>query len=136
MCLYSKQGNPEVQEIFQRAYDKAKNNDIDIEFPSLVAKPSSCGLHSTMTIDDKGNIAPCICLARKTPFELFSKTATVKPVIWGNIFDDDPLSIWKSKKSVQFRKMLKNKVVPNECSLCPDAYGVICSNRNSKIHND
>ena len=136
LYLYSKQGNREVQKIFQLAYDNAKRKNIDIEFPSLIAKPSGCGLHSHMNINEKGDVSPCILLARKTPFELFSKSATVKPVIWGNIFDDDPLSIWKSKKSVQFRKMLKNKVVPNECSLCPDAYGVICSNRNSRIQND
>ena len=133
LYLYSKQGNPEVQEIFQRTYDKAKNNDIDIEFPSLVAKPSSCGLHSTMTIDDKGNIAPCICLARKTPFELFSETKVLGPVVWGNVFDEDPLLIWRSKNSVQFRTKSKNKEVPGECSLCVDAYGVGCSNRSSNI---
>jgi len=133
LYLYSKQGNPEVQEIFQRAYDRAKNNDIDIEFPSLVAKPSSCGLHSTMTIDGKGNVAPCICLARKTPFELFSETKVLGPVVWGNVFDEDPLLIWRSKNSVQFRTKSKNKEVPGECSLCVDAYGVGCSNRSSNI---
>ena len=136
LYLYSKHGNPEVQEIFQLAYDNAKRQNIDIEFPSLIAKPSGCGLHSYMNINEKGDVSPCILLNRKTPFELFSKSATAKPVIWGNIFDDDAFSIWKSKKSVQFRKMLKKKLVPNECSLCPDAYGVICSNRNSKIEND
>ena len=83
-----------------------------------------------MNINEKGDVSPCILLARKTPFELFSKSDTVKPVIWGNIFDDDPLSIWKNKKSVQFRKMLKNNIVPYECSLCPNAYGVIHSSRN------
>jgi len=135
LYLYSKQGNPEVQKIFRLAYDNAKRKNIDIEFPSLVAKASGCGLYSYMNIDEKGDVSPCILLARKTPFELFSKSVTVMPVIWGNVFDDDPFSIWKSKKSVQFRKMLRNKVVPNECSLCPDAYGVICSNRKSKIQN-
>tara|TARA_B100001964_G_C13679218_1_gene356789 strand:+ start:110 stop:400 length:291 start_codon:yes stop_codon:yes gene_type:complete len=86
-----------------------------------------------MIINEKGDVLPCILLARKTPFELSSKSTTVGPVIWGNIFDDGPLLIWKSKKNVQFRRMLKNKTVPKECSFCPDAYGVISSNRNSKI---
>jgi len=133
LCLYSKQGNPEVQKIFQRAYDIARNNDINIEFSSLIAKPSVCGMYSTVTIDDKGNIAPCICLARKTPFELFSEAKVLGPVVWGNVFDEDPLLIWRSKNSVQFRTKLKNKEVPDECSLCVDAYGVGCSNRRSKI---
>ena len=133
LYLYSKQGNPDVQKVFKLAYDSAKRNNIDIEFPLLKAKPLGCGLHSYMNISENGDVTPCILLARKTPFELFSKSATAKPIIWGNIFDDDPLSIWKSKESVSFRQMLKRKTIPNECSLCPDAYGVICSNRNTKI---
>ena len=136
LYLYSKQGNPEVQKCFQLAYDNAKKQNIDIEFPSLAAKPLGCGLHSYMNICENGDVSPCILLARKTPFELFSKSVTVKPVIWGNVFDKDPLSIWRSNESISFRKMLKRNVVPKECSLCPDAYGVICSNRNSKIQND
>lgn len=134
LYLYTKQGNPEIQKIFQHAYDNAKRKNIDMEFPSLIAKPLGCELHSYMNINEKGDVSPCILLARKTPFELFSKSAVVKPVIYGNVFDNDPLSIWKCKKSVQFRTMLKNNTVPDECSLCADAYGVICSNRNSEIH--
>lgn len=135
LYLYSKQGNPEVQKIFQCAYDKAKKQNISIEFPSLIAKPSGCGLYSHMNINEEGDVSPCMLLVRKTPFELFSRSAMVEPVIWGNIFEDDPLSIWRSKKSVQFRKMLRNKIIPDKCSLCADAYGVICSNRNFKIQN-
>jgi len=129
LYLYSKQGNPEVQKIFQCAYDKAKSNHINIEFPSLVAKPSVCGMHSTMIIDDRGNIAPCIHLARKAHFELFSESKVSDPVVWGNIFDEDPLAIWRSKNSVQFRAKLKSKEIPDECSLCVDAYGVGCSRK-------
>jgi hypothetical protein len=55
------------------------------------------------------------------------------PVVWGNVFDEDPLLIWRSKNSVQFRTKSKNKEVPGECSLCVDAYGVGCSNRSSNI---
>lgn len=129
LYLYTKQGNKEVQNVFQLANVNARRKKLYIEFPSLTAKPSGCNLHSNMNIDEKGNISPCILLARETPFTLFSKTATVQPVIWGNVFADDPLSIWKGEKSVRFRSMLKNKAVPNECFLCADAYGVICSNR-------
>ena len=129
LYLYSKQGNPEVEEIFQRAYDKAKYNNINIEFPSLVAEPSGCSMHQTMIIDDKGNITPCIYLARKTPFELFLESKVSDPVVWGNVFDEDPLAIWRSKNSVQFRAKLKSKEIPDECTLCAEAYGVCCSRR-------
>jgi MoaA/NifB/PqqE/SkfB family radical SAM enzyme len=110
----------------------AKKNDIIIEFPSLKAEPRGCGYTSIMTIDEKGNVAPCIILARRTPFELFSNTSEAEPVIFGNIFDEDPLAIWKGEKSVQFRSMLDNGKIPKACALCADAYGVVCSNRDIK----
>lgn len=132
LYLYSKQGNPEVQKIFRRAYEKAKRNNINIEFPSLKAEPQGCGYTSIMTLDEKGNVCPCIILARQTPFELFSDTCEAEPVIFGNIFDEDPLAIWKGEKSVRFRNMLDNKMIPKACALCADAYGVSCSNRNVK----
>jgi len=132
LYLYSKQGNPEVQEIFQRAYDKAKYNNINIEFPSLVAEPSGCSMHQTMIIDDKGNIAPCIYLARKTPFELFSESKVSDPVVWGNVFDEDPLAVWRSKDCVQFRTKSKSKETPDECILCAEAYGV-CGSKKSEV---
>lgn len=133
LYLYSKQGNPKVRSIFQRAYQEAKKHNIDIEFPSLITEPEGCGLHSYMNINEKGDVSPCILLARQTPFELFSKTNTAEPIVYGNIFKDTPLSIWNSKKATEFRNKLKNRKVPQECCLCPDAYGVICSNRDTKI---
>ena len=130
LYLYAKQGNPEVQKIFQRVFEKAKRKNIDIEFPSLTAKPQGCAYTSIMNIDEKGNVSPCILLARKTPFELFSKSRIVEPVVFGNIFDNNPLSIWRDEKYSQFRTMLKNNIIPEECSLCADAYGISCSNRD------
>ena len=131
--LYSEQGNPGAQEIFQRAYERAKRRNIGIEFPSLIARPAGCGSFSTMTINESGDVSPCILLARKTPFELFQRSATSTTVIWGNVFRDDPRSVWTSREAVQFRAMLKKRVIPAACTLCPDAYGVICSNRRSKL---
>ena len=132
LYLYTKQGNPEVQEIFQRAYEKAKKENIAIEFPSLTAKPQRCAYTSIMNIDEKGNVSPCIFWARHTPFELFSKSVVATPVIFGNIFDNDPLSLWRNEKYVQLRTMLKSNIIPKECSLCADAYGVTCANRDLK----
>jgi len=68
-------------------------------------------------------------LARKAHFELFSESKVSDPVVWGNVFDEDPLAIWRSKNSVQFRAKLKSKEIPDECSLCVDAYGVGCSRK-------
>jgi len=82
--------------------------------------------------DDKGNIAPCIHLARKAHFELFSESKVSDPVVWGNVFDEDPLAIWRSKSSVQFRTKSKSKETPDECILCAEAYGV-CGSKKSEV---
>lgn len=136
LYLYSKQGNPEVQKIFQHAYEIARKENINIEFPSLTAKPQGCAYTSIMNIDEKGNVSPCIFLSRRTPFELFSKSVVTEPLIFGNIFDDDPLSIWRNEEFVKFRNMLKDNVIPIECTLCADAYDVTCANRDLKPKSD
>lgn len=130
LYLYTKKGNSEIQKIFQLTYEKAKQENIDIEFPSLTAIPRGCAYTSIMNVDETGNVSPCILLARKTPFELFGKSHIVDPVIFGNIFTNDPIFMWREEKFVHFRNMLKNNIVPRECSLCADAYGVSCSNRD------
>jgi MoaA/NifB/PqqE/SkfB family radical SAM enzyme len=129
LALYSRQGNSEVHEIFKRFHETAKRAKIEVELPSLMTRPQGCGYISIMTIDEKGNVSPCILLARKTPLALFTDSSVVGPVIFGNIFESDAASIWRSDKSVRFRSMLKKHIIPKECSLCADAYGVICSNR-------
>ncbi len=129
LCLYSRTGNNKVYELFIKAYERAKEKGIFIQFPSLIAKPKGCGLTSFMCIDENGNVSPCIHLARKTPFSLFSNSKIVSPVIYGNVLRDEPYSLWNNKEYVSFRKKLMRSEIPDECSLCADAYGVICSNR-------
>ena len=129
LCLYSKTGNTKIYELFVKAYEKAKERGISILFPSLTAKPMGCECTSCLCIDESGNVSPCIHLARKTPFALFSNITVASPVIYGNILNDDPLSVWNKKEYVDFRKKLKRSEIPNECALCADAYGVICSNK-------
>lgn len=129
LCLYTRTGNSKVYELFIKAYEKAREKGIFIQFPSLIAKPRGCGLTSYMCIDENGNVAPCIHLARETPFSLFSNSKIISPVIYGNVLENDPNSIWNNKEYVKFRNKLRHCEIPNECTLCADAYGVICSNR-------
>jgi MoaA/NifB/PqqE/SkfB family radical SAM enzyme len=107
LALYTIQGNSEVKEIFKQFYETAKRENIEVELPSLMTKPQGCGYTSIMTIDEKGNVSPCIILARKTPLALFFGSGVVGPVIFGNIFDSDAVSIWRSDENVRFRNMLK-----------------------------
>lgn len=128
LYLYSKNGNPEIFELFQRAYDKAKDKSMIIKFPSLTAKKSGCDLTSYISIDQAGNVSPCILLSHKTPLELFSRTSVATPVVYGNVLSEDSVSIWNKKDYQDFRRKLKIHDVPQACFLCADAYGVICSN--------
>lgn len=132
LYLYSKRGNPTVFNLFQLAHKKAKNKGIFIKFPSLTAKPRGCDLSSYMCINEKGDVSPCILLARKTPFELFSKTGTSSPVIYGNVLTEEPILIWNKKEYLDFRNKLRKSIIPEECVLCADAYSVICSQRTLK----
>lgn len=130
LYLYSRQGNADVAEIFRQAYHRAKSLDIEIMFPALTVQPTGCESFSCMTITEKGDVAPCILLARRTPFEFLSAVTVVEPIIWGNVFAEEPLSIWRKPEFRSFRIQLQNGQIPTGCSLCPDAYGLVCSRRS------
>jgi len=57
---------------------------------------------------------------------LLDRTGITKPLIWGNVFKDDPYKVWTSKASGKFRIILHGKMLPKECRLCALGYKVIC----------
>lgn len=127
LYLYSENGNDEVNKLFNLAGKRARKRGIFIRFPPLVAKPRGCNISSLLCIDEHGDVSPCIFLARKTPFELFSRTGFTSPLKFGNVLEDNPFSIWNKREFCNFRDQLKNASIPQECRFCPDAYGLICA---------
>lgn len=128
LSLYSKSGNPEIYELFLKANERARKRGISIQFPYLVAKKRGCDAYPNIYIGEDGDVAACMHLARQTPFALFSDTKSNPPVIYGNIFNEDPLRIWNKREFSEFRNKHKRGDVPEECSFCGEAYGVIVSN--------
>ena len=58
---------------------------------------------------------------------LLDETKIHKPMIWGNIFEQEPYDIFNSEESVNFRKQIHNDTLPEECKMCGLGYDVICS---------
>ncbi|MFA5335579.1 MAG: radical SAM protein [Candidatus Omnitrophota bacterium] len=128
LSLFSKAGNPEVYGIFLKANERARESGIKIQFPFLTAKPRGCDAHSNMYIGENGEVAACMHLARRTPLVLFSDSKINPPVIYGNVFEEDPERIWNKREFSDFRNRHKRGEVPDECAFCGEAYGVIVSN--------
>jgi MoaA/NifB/PqqE/SkfB family radical SAM enzyme len=130
MVLYSKEGNPEVESIFEKCIDIAKKNKQTLELPLTKPKLKGCQAVESFFVNHNGNVSPCDFLAVTTPFTLFGETLTNPPVVYGNVLYDDPVEIFRSRNSVDFRtKHRLAKDIPAVCTHCIDAYGLMCSNR-------
>ena len=130
LALYTPEGNPQAQEFFDEAVRRAKKNKLTISMPLLKPKLSGCQSTETFFVDSNGNVAPCDFLAVTTPFTLWGDTVRNPPVIFGNIFKDDPLQIYRHPGFKKFREAHQlGKELPQQCTHCIDAYGLMCSNR-------
>jgi MoaA/NifB/PqqE/SkfB family radical SAM enzyme len=128
--LYSKTGNPDVQSIFDEAVRRAKRNRQLISMPRLAPKTLGCQATETFYIDIKGNVAPCDFLGVSTPFTLWGDTIQNPPLLFGNVFEEEPVSIYRKPTFRSFRKAHQmGKNIPKVCQNCIDAYGLMCSNR-------
>jgi radical SAM protein with 4Fe4S-binding SPASM domain len=130
MELYSKQGNDYAKKIFDEAVKRAKLNKQNISMPRVAPEMIGCQACEAFFVDVNGNVAPCDFLAVSTPFTLWGETVKNPPVIFGNIWKQDPLDIYRSSAFKKFRNTHREgKELPKECTSCIDAYGLMCSNR-------
>ena len=123
-CLYSYEGNPEVEEIYRQAEEKAKQKHILFTYKPTKLNPSACcTVPHTMYVGIDGDISPCVFYSEPSPLSLLDKTTMTEPIIWGNVLEEEPLRIWYSDASLQFcRKLMYGE----ECKACAMKYGVIC----------
>jgi len=129
-ALYTPEGNKVVQILFDEAVKRAKRNRQAISMPRLKPQLMGCQATETFFVDINGNVAPCDFLAVTTPFTLWGKTIQHPPVIFGNILNDDPISIYRDPAFRKFREAHQlGKNIPEQCISCIDAYGLMCSNR-------
>ena len=132
--LYTKEGNPVAQTLFDKAIDNAKRNGQKINMPRLKPEQLGCQAVETFYVDINGNVAPCDFLGVTTPFTLWGNTLQNPPMLFGNILKEEPIEIYRKPAFKAFRRMHQlGKELPAECKSCIDAYGLMCSNRI--IHN-
>jgi MoaA/NifB/PqqE/SkfB family radical SAM enzyme len=127
--IYSTEINHEIEDLFTETKNKVIKNKQTIYLPSMIPLEIGCKSCELLFIDINGNIAPCDYLAVDTTFNYFEKSNTIDPVIFGNIFDKPVMDIYRSKETKNFRKMHRNGNIPDACSCCINAYGLLCSNR-------
>lgn len=132
MELYSKTGNDAAQQLFDEAVRRSKLNNQIIGTPELSPQLKGCQAIETFFVDTNGNVAPCDFLAVTTPFTLWGNTTQNAPVIFGNIYKDEPIDIYRSQAFKNFRQAHREgKELPMQCQNCIDAYGLMCSNRTT-----
>lgn len=130
LVLYSKEGNPEVEKIFEESIRVARRNKQVLELPLTKPKLKGCQTIESFFVNHNGNVSPCDFLAVTTPFTLFGETITNPPLVYGNVLFDDPMEIFRSKAAADFRTSHRlAKEMPKACTHCIDAYGLMCSNR-------
>jgi len=130
LALYTPGGNAHAQRLFDEAVKRAKKNRQSISMPRLKPEQLGCQAVETFFVDISGNVAPCDFLAVSTPFTLFGETAQHPPQIFGNILKQDPLEIYRRQDFKAFRQAHRmGEKLPEQCTHCIDAYGLMCSNR-------
>lgn len=127
--LYRKEGNPEIEKIFEIAKDKVEQNKQSIYLPLLRPEELGCTACESLFININGDVAPCDFLAVDTPFFYFGAMKQSNSLIFGNILETEAFEIYNSKKFREFRNMHRKGIIPEICSHCIDAYGLFCSNR-------
>ncbi|HMD69593.1 MAG TPA: radical SAM protein [Chitinivibrionales bacterium] len=129
LALYREEGNPGAEAVFRDAIARARRNGQTLHLPRMRPERLGCRQCLELFIDIRGNICPCDYLSVTTSFFLFDKQRRGEPVVFGNILKDDARKIWFGRDYSSFRAMHKAAKVPDTCSCCTDAYGMLCSNR-------
>lgn len=127
--LYTEHGNAYAESIFRETVKRVKANGQEIWLPGLKPEINGCTQPETLFINYNGDVAPCDYLSASTPFEYFGDVKVSKPVVFGNVFKDDALEIYRSQQASNFRKMHRNNKLPGPCDHCIDGYGLMCSKR-------
>lgn len=95
----------------------ALGRSIHFSLPSMTEKryPGGCreNIAKTLYVDADGNISPCVYL------NVPGSTIKEKIRIYGNVLDEEPVSIWKKENFVAFRKNLVNGKPEVCCMDCP-----------------
>jgi len=134
-AVYSREGEPWADKIFEEAAKKAESKKIKFSHrpTKLVDGDGFCVLGNTMYIGVHGDISPCTYYSTPTPLTLFDRTEVTEPIIWGNVLEDSPQVIWLSDESLQFRHNLVNGL---GCDTCGMKYVPACGRAFNGCEDD
>ncbi len=127
--LYTPAGNAEAEKIFKEAIERVERNNMTIYIPRLTPTPMGCSVVEAVYIDGHGNVSPCDFLSESTPFEMFGESKQGPPLRFGNVLEEDILDIYRSAVVKEFRNRHNHGDIPDPCTHCIDAYGLMCSKR-------
>ena len=125
--LWSVNGMPEIDELYRKAQARAEGYGIQWRHPETKMNPIGCFVDESMFISMDGDIVPCVFYSKETPMVLLDELAIHKPLSWGNVFGREPYDIWNSEESVNFRSLIHNNTLPEECKNCGMGYDVVCT---------
>ena len=109
-------------------------NNSTIGISELSPQLKGCKAKETFFADTNGNVALCDFLAVTSPFILCGTTTQNAPVIFGNIYTEEPIDIYRSQAFENFRRAhRKGNELPLQCQNCIEAYGLMCSNRTTRF---
>lgn len=128
-ALYTSEGNETVERIFLAAKEVGDRIGILVQVPMLRPQYIACEWDRVLCIDGDGYVNPCVMLSQKVPFYFLNESTEGKVVRFGNILDCEVDKIWGGDDCVEFHNNLKQRVIQDECRLCAEGYGVVCSNR-------
>ncbi len=129
--LYAKEGNPDVEKLFEKLAVRIKKNKQVAQIPTTKPLAIGCNQCNALYIDVDGNVSPCDYLAVSTPFSYFGKTQQLPPLIFGNIFKTNVEKIYNSKEYKAFRRFHLKGDIPQHCKFCINSYNLLCSNRKT-----
>ncbi len=104
---------------------KSESLGIPFSYHQTNCERGKCGTAKTLYIDEMGNVSPCVYLNKPTQLTMNGETITTEPIIWGNVFKEDAIKIWRKKECVDFRRKLWLGQA-EECQKCGMMWKVIC----------
>jgi MoaA/NifB/PqqE/SkfB family radical SAM enzyme len=126
-CLYAKDGLPWVEDILQKAQQRANELGMRFRYPGTKMRAVGCRhAPQTMYVAINGDVIPCVLFKEETPLALLDEEGKTEKITWGNVFEDDPYEIWTGDASFEFRRQIYEDQLPQVCKHCAIGHRVIC----------
>jgi putative metalloenzyme radical SAM/SPASM domain maturase len=114
-----------VAEVFARAAARARDNNIDLDLPSLIPKTDrECGFiaDGIAFVSWDGYVRPCNNLYHSYQCYVNNREKSITSVSFGNVLQKDFNEIWSSREYRTFRRNVR-KFDFAPCGDCPHAEG-------------